>query len=180
MARFAELDENNIVLQVIIVGNEITTIDDVEVEQRGIDFLNDIFPESGTWVQTSMWTIGGVHNGVDGEPDGGTALRGTFAGIGYTYDSANDIFHRLEQPYPSWTLNTTTAEWEAPSARVTGYVWDEDTLAWVKPDPPFASWVTWDDESGGWEAPVTNPNTGDPPFYWWDEDTISWIEVEAS
>ena len=63
MARFAELDENNIVLQVIIVGNEITTIDDVEVEQRGIDFLNDLFPDSGTWVQTSMWTWDGKHHG---------------------------------------------------------------------------------------------------------------------
>ena len=71
MANFAELDESRIVSRVLVVGNEVTTIDGVEVEQRGIDFLNDIFPESGTWVQTSMWTRGGVHNGVDGEPDGG-------------------------------------------------------------------------------------------------------------
>ena len=174
---------SSIVSRVLVVGNEVTTIDGVEVEQRGIDFLNDIFPESGTWVQTSMWTRGGVHNGVDGEPDGGTALRGTFAGIGYTYDSANDIFHR-SQPYPSWTLNTTTAEWEAPSAYVLGYEWDEDTLAWVKPAPPFASWVTWNEELGRWEPPVAHPGeeggagVRSTPFLLWDEDAIAWVEVE--
>tara|TARA_B100000929_G_scaffold157995_1_gene125113 strand:+ start:551 stop:1102 length:552 start_codon:yes stop_codon:yes gene_type:complete len=182
MARFAELDENNIVLQVIIVGNEITTIDDVEVEQRGIDFLNDLFPDSGTWVQTSMWTWDGKHHGEDGNEDGGTPLRGRHAGIGFTYDPSNDIFH-APKPYPSWTLNTTTAEWEAPSAYVLGYEWDEDTLAWVKPDTPFASWVTWNEELGRWEPPVAHPGeeggagVRSTPFLLWDEDTTAWVEV---
>ena len=43
MAHFAELDENNKVIQVLVVSNDITTVDGVENEQLGIDFLNDLF-----------------------------------------------------------------------------------------------------------------------------------------
>jgi len=75
----------------------------------------------------------GIHYGQDGQPDGGVALRGNYAGIGYTYDSAHDVFY-APQPYPSWVLNQTMWLWEAPVAYPTDgqlYVWDEPTLAWV-------------------------------------------------
>jgi hypothetical protein len=49
-------------------------------------------------------TRGNVHYGQDGEPDGGVALRGNYAGIGYTYDADNDVFY-APQPYASWTLD---------------------------------------------------------------------------
>ena len=47
----------------------------------------------GDWVKTSYNTRGNVHYGADGNPDGGVALRGNYAGIGYTYDRENDVFY---------------------------------------------------------------------------------------
>jgi len=67
------------------------------------------------------------------------ALRGNYAGIGYTYDSTLDAFY-APQPYTSWNLDTGSYLWEAPiaypSGDVTGsytgsYKWDEDSTNWV-------------------------------------------------
>ena len=66
------------------------------------------------------------------QPDGGVALRGNCAGIGYTYDQANDVFY-APQPYASWTLDQTTWLWSAPvpyPADDQRYVWDEATVGW--------------------------------------------------
>lgn len=49
-------------------------------------------PDPQNWIQTSYNTRGGVHYGKDGAPDGGVALRGDYAGIGYTYDPVKDVF----------------------------------------------------------------------------------------
>ena len=87
----------------------------------------------GTWIQTSYNTRGGVHYGADGQPDGGVALRANYAGIGYTYDQANDVFY-APQPYPSWTISAPTWLWQPPVPYPsTGgpYTWDEATLSWV-------------------------------------------------
>ena len=92
----------------------------------------------GEWIQTSYNTHRGVHVGADGNPDGGVALRGNFAGIGYTYDKTNDVFYAA-QPYPSWVLNNTTWSWEAPVARPTDgkmYLWDESVQNWVETETP--------------------------------------------
>jgi len=97
------------------------------------DFFDTFVDSSpGQWLQTSYNTRGGVHYGQDGNPDGGVALRGNYAGIGYTYDATHDVFY-APQPFPSWTLNQTTWLWEAPVAYPTdgqSYVWDEPTTAW--------------------------------------------------
>jgi hypothetical protein len=80
----------------------------------------------GEWIQTSYNTRGGVHT------LGGTPLRGNFAGVGFTYDSTNDVFYE-PQPYPSWTLNETTWLWEPPVAMPTDgkdYTWNESTTSW--------------------------------------------------
>ena len=87
-----------------------------------------IVTRRGTWVQTSYNTRGNVHYGQDGEPDGGVALRGNYAGIGYTYDEGNDVFY-IEQPYASWTLSTDTWLWVCPLTYPDDdkmYTWDED------------------------------------------------------
>jgi hypothetical protein len=87
----------------------------------------------GTWLQTSYNTRGGVHYGADGQPDGGVALRGNYAGLGYTYDGSHDVFY-APQPFPSWTLNQTTWLWDAPTLYPTDgklYQWDEPTKSWV-------------------------------------------------
>ena len=123
MAYFAKI-ENNIVTKVIRAG------------QSFIDNHCE-----GTWIQTSYNTHGNVHYGQDGEPDGGVALRGNYAGIGHTYDADNDVFYE-QQPYASWTLNTDTWQWISPNAYPNSddgnyYIWDEDvyqadnTKGWV-------------------------------------------------
>ena len=95
----------------------------------------DTFVDSspGQWIQTSYNTRGGVHYGPDGQPDGGEALRGNYAGIGYIYDHANDVFYP-SQPYASWTLSQTTWNWEPPVAYPTDeqvYQWDETQGNWT-------------------------------------------------
>jgi hypothetical protein len=119
MAHFAKV-ENGKVVQIIVAEKEV------------ID--SGIFGHG--WVQTSFNTRGNVHYGQDGKPDGGIALRGNFAGIGYEYDDVNDIFYP-QRPYPSWILSSKTFLWEAPipSPNVDNpYVWDEETLSWKEMD----------------------------------------------
>tara|TARA_B110000285_G_scaffold11277_1_gene11216 strand:+ start:186 stop:557 length:372 start_codon:yes stop_codon:yes gene_type:complete len=109
MAHFAKI-ENNLVTNVIVA------------EQ---DFIDNHC--EGTWVQTSYNTYGNVHYGQDGEPDGGIALRGNYAGLGYTYDATNDVFY-TPKPFASWTLADTWL-WVAPIIYPDddkSYTWDED------------------------------------------------------
>ena len=94
----------------------------------------DTFVDSspGSWIQTSYNTRGNIHYGPNGEPDGGEALRGNYAGVGYSYDHVNDVFY-APQPYGSWTLNQTSWLWEPPVAYPADgqqYAWDEATVGW--------------------------------------------------
>jgi len=112
-----------------VVDGKVTQV--IVAEPEFFDTFVDSSP--GTWLQTSYNTRGNVHYGADGQPDGGVALRGNYAGIGYTYDQANDVFI-YPQPYLSWILNETNWTWEAPVAYPKDgkdYVWDEDTKSWV-------------------------------------------------
>jgi hypothetical protein len=110
MAHYAKVN-NGIVEQVIVAE---------------ADFFNTFVDSSpGTWLQTSYNTHGNQH--PEGKP-----LRGNYAGIGYTYDSANDVFY-APQPFPSWTLNNITWIWEAPVAYPTDgkyYKWNESITNW--------------------------------------------------
>ena len=87
----------------------------------------------GTWLQTSYNTRGNVHYNPDSnEPSGKPALRGNYAGIGFTYDAQNDVFY-APQPFTSWVLNQATWTWEAPVPYPTDgkiYNWDEATTSW--------------------------------------------------
>ena len=101
------------------------------------DFFNTFVDTSpGTWIQTSYNTRGGVHYGQDGQEDGGVALRGNYAGIGYSYDYINDVFI-APKPFSSWKLNDTTWTWEAPTPMPTDgmYQWDEATTSWKEVVP---------------------------------------------
>jgi len=90
----------------------------------------------GTWIQTSYNTRGGIYyipNTNTPDPDQSKALRANYAGIGYTYDSINDVFY-APQPYSSWTISAPTWLWQPPVPYPsTGgpYTWDEATLSWV-------------------------------------------------
>jgi hypothetical protein len=117
MAHFVKLNENNIVLAVHVVNNDVITINGVELEQAGIDFLIGLHGHT-LWKQTS-------YNGT---------IRKNYAGIGFTYDTSRDAFIP-PQPWASWTLNETTCQWEAPVAMPTDdkqYSWDEATTSWVE------------------------------------------------
>lgn len=115
MSHFAEIDNNNIVTSVIVA------------EQDFIDSLD------GQWVQTSYNTRSGIHYDPDSnEPDGGTALRKNYAGIGYTYDAGRDAFIP-PKPYTSWILNEETCNWASPVSYPDDgelYNWNEETRAW--------------------------------------------------
>jgi len=107
MAHFAELDQNSIVLRVIVVPDE--------HEADGENWCNALL--GGSWKQTS-------YNGN---------IRARYAGVGYTYDAALDVFI-TPQPFASWTLNPDTTEWQAPTTMPDDgqiYNWDEATLSWV-------------------------------------------------
>jgi len=106
----------------------------IQVIVAEADFFDTFVDSSpGTWVQTSYNTRGNVHYGPDGDPDGGVPLRGNYAGIGYIYDQANDVFYP-PQPFASWTLNQNTWLWDAPVAYPSDggvYSWDEATQNWT-------------------------------------------------
>lgn len=92
----------------------------------------------GTWIQTSYNTRGNVHYKPNSnEPSGQPAFRGNYAGIGYTYDSTNDVFY-APQPFPSWILNNSTWLWEAPIPYPKDekfYVWNEEIKNWEEVTP---------------------------------------------
>jgi len=105
-------------------------------------FDNFIDDSPGKWIQTSYNTRGGVHyepNSNVTSSDQSKALRGNYAGIGYTYDSTLDAFYP-PKPFNSWTLNTGSFTWESPEPYPTGDVtgswtgswnWEESSLSWV-------------------------------------------------
>jgi hypothetical protein len=116
MAHFAELDENNIVKQVIVVHNNELLVDGVEVESKGIQFCQNLF--GGNWIQTSY-----NHN-----------IRKQYAFIGCKYDGVRDEFV-LPQPYPSWTLDVDN-DWQPPTPKPESglYEWNELTQSWDELD----------------------------------------------
>jgi hypothetical protein len=110
MAHFVEIDENNVVLQVLVVPDR--------EQHRGQDFLANELGFGGRWIQTSY----------------NNTIRKRYAGIGFIYDEELDIF-LYPKPFPSWILNKTLGEWNAPVSRPNDYlnktfIWNEQTLSW--------------------------------------------------
>lgn len=114
MAHFAELDENNMVLRVIVVhNNDCLDANGDESEAVGVAFCQNLF--GGNWKQTS-------YNGN---------FRKHYAGIGYTYDAALDAFI-APQPFPSWSLDAD-CNWQAPVPHPNDgemYRWNEEAQTW--------------------------------------------------
>jgi hypothetical protein len=112
MSHWAELDDTNTVIRVLVGDN------DDPAGDEGYQWLIDNL--GGTWVQTS-------YNGN---------IRYNYAGIAYTYDPVDDAFI-APKPYPSWVLNSKK-QWEPPIAYPTDgkrYAWDEETGEWYETDP---------------------------------------------
>ena len=136
MAHFAQLDENNVVTQVIVVGNDDTKdVNGNEVESIGVAFCQKLLGADTNWKQTSY----------------NSNMRVRYAGIGYSYNAELDAFVP-PQPYTSWTLDSSTADWVSPlgaaptltaeqEAAFSYYRWDEDayqadnTTGWVLETP---------------------------------------------
>jgi len=136
LAHFAQLDENNVVTQVIVVGNDdIKDVNGNEVESIGVAFCQKLLGADTNWKQTSY----------------NSNMRVRYAGIGYSYNAELDAFV-APQPYASWTLDSGTADWVSPlgaapaltDAEVAArsyYRWDEDayqadnTTGWVLETP---------------------------------------------
>ena len=133
MAHFAQLDENNVVTQVIVVSNEDTSDSNgVEVEEIGVAFCKKLLGANTNWKQTSY----------------NNSIRVRYAGIGYTYNEALDAFIP-PKPFDSWVLDEETASWESPAGPAPAlteaeiearsfYQWDEENGEWdlVTPEPP--------------------------------------------
>jgi len=101
------VDENNVVVQVLVVPDE--------QEHRGQDYLAQDLGLGGIWYQTSY----------------NHRIRKQYAGIGYTYDEAADVFV-APQPFPSWTLDENH-DWQPPKAKPEDglmYFWNEESLDW--------------------------------------------------
>jgi len=98
MAHFAQLNENNIVTQVIVVNNEDTSDSNgVEVEEIGVAFCKQLIGADTNWKQTSY----------------NNNFRVRYAGISYSYNEELDAFIS-PKPFESWVLNEETADWESP------------------------------------------------------------------
>jgi hypothetical protein len=116
MAHFTKLNSENIVTEILVVGDgDILKADGTQSELKGKQFLNSLFG-TATWKQTFE--------------DGSS--RKNYAGIGYTYDSERDAFI-APKPYNSWTLNETTCQWESPLSYPSDgkhYSWNESNIVW--------------------------------------------------
>ena len=107
MSHWAEIDENNIVIRVTVGDNNDPAGDE------GYQWLIDNL--GGAWIKTSY----------------NNNIRKQYAGIGFTYDSVNDVFI-VPQPYTSRILHENF-DWQAPSPYPedeNNYVWNESTLSW--------------------------------------------------
>jgi hypothetical protein len=120
MAHFAELDENNVVLRVIVVSNDVVGDGFARTtEEVGAEFARTVTGSTNLWVQTSY----------------NDNFRKQYAGVGFTYDGTNDVFI-CPQPFPSWKLDKTIWDWVSPvpvpePVDGSAWIWDEPTLSWV-------------------------------------------------
>ena len=131
MAHFAQLDENNVVTQVIVVDNKDITdpFTGQEDEILGIAFCKKLL--GGKWVQTSY----------------NSSIRKRYAGVGYSFNAGLDAFV-APKPFESWVLNNETADWESPVGPA-----PELTEAEVE----AGSRYQWDEENGEWDLVTPEP-----------------------
>ena len=149
MAHFAKIGDTSKVLGVHVVNNsDILNGDGVEEESVGQQYLerHSNWPAL-MWIQTSFNTHGGKHyDPQTGElsADQSKALRGNYAGIGYTWDEDNNLIYP-KKPHASWVLNTSEARWQSPigdapdlgeESETHRYWWNESDQSWDKTANP--------------------------------------------
>jgi len=152
MASFAKLKpSNNVVLDVIKVGNDIPTsngpLGDNDMHVDGETYCTNTF--GGTWKQCSETN----------------AFRKQNAGVGDTYDAVKDKFI-VQQPHASWTLDAND-DWQAPVTIPT----DESLI--ISDSVVLIRWPYWNEEEYRWESHTI---LADPTVaYHWDTDTDTWV-----
>lgn len=120
MAHFAQLDNNGVVLNVIVVDNSvINNLQFPESEAIGIEYLKSIYGEDTIWKQTSY----------------NHQFRKRYASIGFTYIPSLDAFVS-PRPFPSWTFDEETASYIPPVPYPYHnahkyYFWNEENQQWV-------------------------------------------------
>jgi hypothetical protein len=151
MAHFAELNNSNEVLRVVVISNDDVEANGGELSSEAETFVASIVPhsEDGTaWKQTSY----------------NNNFRKQYAGIGYSYDSSKDKFIS-PQPYPSWSLDSND-DWVAPVTYPTITEIDSELVL-----------ISWDEDNQKWLGATY---TGDPIVttnYEWDATNLQWNEV---
>lgn len=99
MAHFAQLDKNEVVVNVIVVNNDdIGDLSFPESEPVGVAFCQSLFGAETIWKQTSY----------------NASFRGVYAGVGGVYDSARNIFVHCPN-YAGATYDHTTGQWIDPA-----------------------------------------------------------------
>ena len=116
MARFAKIGLNNKVITIVNINDDLLLdADGNKHENLGIEFLTNPYGWS-IWKETFK----------------DHSQRKNYAQIGGTYDEDRDAFIN-KKPYPSWLLNETTCQWEAPVEKPNDdnwYIWNEETTSW--------------------------------------------------
>ncbi len=153
MAHFAELNDNNVVTRVVVVGNDVTTA-------AGPLGENDMHVDGETWCvnffKTPKWKQTSYNNN----------FRKQYAGKGFTYDFAKDKFISI-QPHDSWSLDSND-DWQAPI-----------TYPTITEDGDVRYYIAWNetkynaDNTTGWEAVKSNDETETPTVYNWNG--TSWV-----
>jgi hypothetical protein len=121
MANFAQLDENNKVINIIVISNdEILDENGQESEALGITKCREIVGEDTNWIQTSY----------------NNSIRHRYAHVGGIYHPEHDAFSP-KKPFDSWVLNTDNFNWEPP-------------IGWPDTEPPEGKIYDWDEENTEW------------------------------
>jgi len=150
MAHFAELDNNNVVLRVVVISNDDVDANGGDLSTEAEDFVEALVPASSggvAWKQTSY-----NHN-----------FRKQYAGIGCSYDASKNMFI-VPKPYASWTLNSS-GDWEAPVTYPNDL--EEGGL--------FVN-TSWDEDNSRWLG-STFTVEGDETNYRWNTSNLTWVEL---
>lgn len=124
MAHYAFLDTNNVVVKVITGVDENITQTDLDGTVVG--------GSTEAWeqfYQNQSWHLGLTCKRTSYNNN----IRKQYAGIGYTYDAANDVFI-APQPYSSWILNENF-DWQPPTPKPADgktYAWFEENQQWIE------------------------------------------------
>ena len=115
MAHFAKI-KNNVVTEVIVIDDShCNSLEFPKSEPIGKEYIKSL-GYTGEWVQTSY----------------NNNFRKNYAGVGYEYDKIRNAFIPPIR-YPSWILNETTCQWEAPVPYPNNnnmYEWNETLKVW--------------------------------------------------